>query len=85
MHPMNKQPTTESEIDSLTAEDLMTLAYLNSLPDENGVRPIDRALLLIDKPPPGSRQRTGAGDSPAATGSSPQPATDKTRKDVKPS
>ena len=83
MKAMNRQPVTGSEIDSLTAEDLMTLAYLNSLPDENGVRLIDRAL-LIDKPPPGSRQRTGAGDSPAATGSSLQPATDKTRKDVKP-
>lgn len=39
----------KSELDSLTADDLMTMAYLNSLPDKNGMRIFDLNLFEIEE------------------------------------
>jgi hypothetical protein len=55
-----------------TMDELMTLAYLNSLPDETGQRLIDRALSSIEGDLQAWRQSLGTAASQAKKAMSPE-------------
>jgi len=57
-------PMLNSNLDSFTDEDLVTMAYLNSLPDKTGARPLDGVTWLTDADLPAWQRSIGVAPSP---------------------